>query len=285
MNKYGLVLEGGGMRGAYTAGCLKWLLEKGIEFQTASAISATAVFNAYYLTGDKAALEKLGTELMSDKNNVGIIPILTELQILGYRHMFGKLLKKEVPLDFDKLRASSTLMQFGVYSKEEQKLHWIDNHSIDQDLKYLRASCVLPVACRAVKVGKQHFMDGGIETMMPIFHAQDIGNDRFFCVTTKHSSYVRTPNGKFLSFVIKWMYHRYPKLLASIDDRVNIYYREMGTIEDLVKENKAILMRPSRLINVSRLKATKDDLVELFNLGYSDCEDRKAEIMAFFGKK
>ena len=32
MKKIGLVLEGGGMRGAYTAGVLDWLLENEIYF-------------------------------------------------------------------------------------------------------------------------------------------------------------------------------------------------------------------------------------------------------------
>ena len=284
MNKWGLVTEGGGMRGAYTAGCLKWLAEKNFEFATATSISATAVFNAYFVAHDIEALEKLGIELMSDKHNVGVLPAITELQLLGYHNMFDKLLRNVVPLYIDNIRKAKTLMQLGVYCMEDHEMIWVDNKLIDDKLRYLKASCVLPVAGRSVKIDGKHYLDGGVMTMMPIFRALELGNDRLFCITTKHESYVRTPNGKILSFFIDLMYRRYPKMRESINERVNIYYQEMDKVDELVKKGQAILMRPSRLYDVSRLKATKEDLAGLFELGYQDCENRKEEISAFFNR-
>ena len=272
------------MRAAYTAGCLKWLLENDITFDNASAISATAVLNAYFLSGDIAAVEKLGIELMSDKHNVGILPVITELQFLGYNYMFNKLIKQQVPLNIEKMRQSQTLMQFGVYCKEDHKLLWIDNQTFDNALKYLKASVILPVGGRAVKIGGKHYIDGGVMTMMPIFHALELGNDRFFCITTKHESYVRKPNSNFLSRVIDLLYARYPQMRQSIKDRVAIYYQEIDQVEELKAKKQALFMRPSVLVNVSRLSATKEDLVALFNVGYQDCVKRKAEIYAFFEK-
>jgi len=284
MVKYGLVLEGGGMRAAYTAGCLKWLLENDIKFDNASAISATAVLNAYFIAEDVAAIEKLGVELMSDKHNVGVRPFFTELQLLGYNYMFKRLLKEQTPLNIEKLRQAKTLMQFGVYCKEDHQMKWVDNESCDEDLRYLKASVVLPVGGRSVKIAGKHYLDGGVMTMMPIFHAQDLANDRFFCITTKHESYVRTPNSKLLSRVIDLLYWRYPKMRESIKQRVAIYYQEIDRVTELVAKKQAIFMRPSVLVNVSRLSATKEDLVELFNVGYQDCQKRKAEIYEFFAK-
>ena len=282
MKKYGLVMEGGGMRGAYTAGCLSWLLANNIEFDNVNAISATAVFVVYFLAKDGPALRKLGIELMSDKRNIGVIPVLTEAQMLGYRNMFKKLLRKKVVLDLEKLRHSKTLLQFGVYRKEDHQLIWVDNQMFDEELKYLWASCVLPVGGRAVKINGQHYIDGGVLSMMPIFHAEELANDRFFCITTKHESYVRTPNGKILNFFLRLFYWRYPKMLGSLDERVDIYNREKSKVQELLETKKALLMRPSKLFNVSRLSASKEDLSALFDLGYQDCEDRREEIFAFF---
>jgi predicted patatin/cPLA2 family phospholipase len=111
-----------------------------------------------------------------------------------------------------------------------------------------------------------------------------LGNDRFFFFFTKHESYVQKPNGGFLNFIIDLLYWRYPRMRKSIRGRVAIFYKEIDQVEELQKAGKAIFMRPSKLFNVSRLSATKEDLIGLFNLGYQDCEDRKAEIKAFFGK-
>ena len=50
IEKTGLVLEGGGMRGAYTAGALSWLIDQGIEFDASYGISTGAVHLTNFLT-------------------------------------------------------------------------------------------------------------------------------------------------------------------------------------------------------------------------------------------
>ena len=78
MSKIGLVLEGGGMRGAYTAGALAWLIDNNIEFKYGTGISSGAMHICSYFKKDKKALEDIGCRYMSDKRNVGIIPLLKE---------------------------------------------------------------------------------------------------------------------------------------------------------------------------------------------------------------
>ena len=42
ITKTGLILEGGGMRGVFTAGILDFFIEKGLEFDTCFGVSAGA---------------------------------------------------------------------------------------------------------------------------------------------------------------------------------------------------------------------------------------------------
>lgn len=282
--KIGLVLEGGGMRGAYTAGCLKWLIEQNLYFDHACAISATAVFLEYYITKDVVSLEKLGRGLMCDKNNIGILPILKERTILGYNYIFDQILKKITPLSVEKIKQSKTLAEIGVYDLKSDSLVWIDNQTFDEDLQFLRASCILPLAGKTVSINDRKYMDGGVLSMLPIFHSEQAGNDKFFCITTKHKSYVRKPNGWLVAKLLKLVYGKeYPKLVKNAnDDRVDIYNRELDEVERLVDLKKAIFMRPSTLSQVSRLRATEQELSGLFDRGYLDCEARKSEILDFF---
>ena len=48
--KTGLVLEGGGMRGLFTAGVIDVLMENGIQFDGAVGVSAGAAFGCNYKT-------------------------------------------------------------------------------------------------------------------------------------------------------------------------------------------------------------------------------------------
>ncbi len=284
--KYGLVLEGGGMRGAYTAGCLSWLLQNNIQFDHSCAISATAVFLVYYTSKDLDALKNLGVKLMSDPNNTGLRPFFREGTAVGYKYMFDHLLKNEAPINLDKLVNTKTKMEIGAYQMEGEKLVWVNNQMLADDMRYLKASCVLPLAGHRVKIGDYNYIDGGIKTMMPIFRSLEVENDRFFCITTKHASYVREPNGRFLAKLLAFVYRKFPNMVKDANEnRVAFYNNEMTKVDELIKDKKALLMRPSVLFNVSRLKADKEDLTALFQQGVKDCEDRKAEIFEFFGIK
>ena len=49
----GLVLEGGGMRGSYTAGVLDYFIENGLEFRDVYGVSAGALIGANFVCGQK----------------------------------------------------------------------------------------------------------------------------------------------------------------------------------------------------------------------------------------
>ena len=49
-NNRGLVLEGGGMRGIFTAGVLDFFLEKNVNFDNCLAVSAGACLGASYMS-------------------------------------------------------------------------------------------------------------------------------------------------------------------------------------------------------------------------------------------
>jgi len=282
--KIGLVLEGGGLRGAYTAGCLKWFLEHDISFDYAVAISATALHLTTFAQKNIKGLHDLSVDWVADPRNIGFKTFLREGQPVGYDFVFDYVLKKEVPIDVEKIRNSTQKIAFGVYEMDTDRQLWIENQQLDDNFRLLKASCVLPIGGRSIKFNGHKYIDGGVRSMMPIFQSVEVGMDKHLCITTKHESYIRKPNSAFVSFLISILYWRYPEMVKAIKDRVNVYYKEMGKIDELVKQGSGLLMRPSKLFNVSRLSADMKDLESLFELGYQDCESRKSEILEFVGK-
>ena len=53
-------------------------------------------------------------------------------------------------------------------------------------------------------------------------------------------------------------------------------------VQDLEKQGKALLIRPSKDCGVTRLSGSYEQLEELFNLGYQDMEDRREDLYKFF---
>lgn len=286
MNKIGLVLEGGGMRGAYTAGALSWLLEHGIEFEYGAGISSGAVYICCYYMHNEKLLKAISSQYMCDKKNVGIVPLLKEGRYVGYDYMFDHLLKDVVKFDTTELKNRKDIkVELGVFDCELGDTIFYDQETLDDDLRFLKAACTLPIAGRIVKFLNHKYLDGGIKVMIPIDQSIKAKNDKHFVITTKPEGYVRKEAKKPMVWFMKMNYLKYPKVLENYRVRAANYNKQMDTIYKLMEEDKAFLLRPSMSIPVKRFSGDPENLQKLYDLGYQDAESRKDEIFEFLGVK
>ena len=94
---------------------------------------------------------------------------------------------------------------------------------------------------------------------------------------------MRKPSSKMLLNTSKMAYHN-QALIDALKIRSDVYYEEMNLVDDLQKEGKALLLRPSKNLGVKRFSGDAEALKQLFELGKADCETRKAELLSFLGK-
>lgn len=168
MGKTGLVLEGGGMRGAYTAGVLTWLIDHEVEFDYGVGISAGAMNLCSFAMRNKQYLYDVGVIYMPDKRNVGLNPLLKERHYVGYDFMFDRLLKETIHYELDTLRQSSMEIEIGLFNLNTSKVEWVKKQELDDDLRLLKGACTLPLAGSPVPYRDGLYMDGGVTTMVPI---------------------------------------------------------------------------------------------------------------------
>lgn len=277
MEKIGLVLEGGGMRGAYTAGVLSWLIDQSIEFDYIVGISSGAMYAAMFAIQDKDMLYRASTQLAGDSRNVGFKAFLREGTPVGYNFLFDAIIDT-YHFDLEKLDQFKGLLEVGVYDIAACETIWKNQHDIAQQPDYLKAACTLPLAGRAVKIGGKKYMDGGITTMVPIQHSLDAGCVKHLVVTTKDKDFVRKPNGKGTQLALDLVYHKHKQLLTDFRARTEVYYQERSIVDDLVADDKAILLYPTVKTSVKRTGGTVDEFILLYQNAYQDCEDQKEQI-------
>lgn len=282
MNKIGLVLEGGGMRGAYTAGALTWLIDHHIELDYGVGISAGAMNLCSYAMKNKEYLYDVAVKYMPDKQNVGVTPLLKERHYVGYDFMFDDLLKNTIHYKLDALRNSKMAIEIGVFDLEAGETLWLKKEELDDDLRLLKGACTLPLAGAVVRFQNKVYMDGGVTTMVPIKRSLAHGCDKHLVIITKDEGYVRKPSGSLLLNSSRIVYRKYPGLIKALQTRSEVYYQEMDQVAKLQQEKKALLIRPSKNLGVKRFSGDKEALQQLFELGQADCEARKEEILAFF---
>ncbi|MFV0479372.1 MAG: patatin family protein [Anaerorhabdus sp.] len=281
MNKIGLVLEGGGMRGAYTAGALAWLIDNKVDLDYHVGISAGAVHVYSYLLKNKDFLHDISVKYMSDKRNVGLVPLLKEKRYVGYDYMFDDLLLKQLNFDISSLKKQDTSVEIGIYDLSKCETLFFSIEEMDNHMRMIKAACTLPVAGRIVDYSDHRFLDGGISVMIPIERSIEMKNNRHLIIITKPEGYVRKAAGKFMQSLMKFNYPKYPKLVKHYTSRHESYNRQMDLIQSLVQKEEALLVRPSQTIPVKRFSGDPENLEKLYQLGYSDMENRKEEILNF----
>lgn len=279
-NKVSLVLEGGGMRGAYTAGCLSWLIDQNLVFDEAFAISTGAVHLTSFLLKNKEALYKFPCVLLTDKNCVGIRALLKEGRYVAYDYVFDTLLEQREHFDVSPIKKHPTKIHIGLYELNKCQCEYFSNDKIQ--LKLLKAACSLPIVSKIVEEAGNKYLDGGITKMIPIEESINCGLDKHLVISTKHIGYVRKRSSKIVEFLMKLIYRKYPKMYDDYHIRAENFHHQMDIVENLVKEKKACLIRPTIKYKVKRFSGDPEALKKLYELGYRDMEAKKAEILSLF---
>lgn len=281
--KTSLVLEGGGLRGAYTAGALSWLIDQGIEFDHAYGISTGAVWLANYLMKSKENLYDYSVEGITDKRIIGLKALLRCGRIVDYDFLFDHIMIEEKGFDIAPLKKCKTKAYVGLYDLGIGKTEY---HPIQEmNIQQLKASTSLPIIGKIVNDGGKELLDGGITDMIPISRSIEDGCNRNLIITTKPGDFERKPAK---GAVVQLMKMTYPQCLNISEDyriRHLNYQKQISLIKELVEKKEAVYVYPSRSSNVTRLGGRKEDLDELFALGRSDMEARKEEIFALLKKK
>ena len=281
MERIGLVLEGGGVRGAYTSGCLAWLYDNNIHFDYSVGISSGAVYLSCFLMGRPDIAKNMSTIYACDPNMTGFGALRHCGYYVDYEMIFEKYLRGQENMSCQPLIDENPDMEVGAYDLEEGKTVWFSPKDMDPDLVLLRSTCALPVASAIVEYRGRKLLDGGITKMIPIERAVEKGCTKVMVITTKPADFVRKPASKFIRFLMKRIYKNYPQVEKDYQVRHINYYKQINMIKEMVIHEKAILMYPTETVNVNRFKGDHEQCLKLYELGYADMEKRRDEIFAF----
>lgn len=285
MERYGLVLEGGGVRGAYTAGALAWLQDNDITFDYSVGISSGALYLCCYLMKEKDIAYRTAVFHANDPKNTGLAALRKEHHYVAYKYMFNRYLRDQEHLSLKPLKDNHVNMEVGVYDLKEGKTVWMNPDDMDDTLDLIQGCCALPVASAVVDYHGRRILDGGITKMIPIERAVEVGCTKCLVITTKPADYVRKPGSPIVNWLIKRMYKECPQAAKDYEVRHINYYKQIGMINDMVEQGTALHVRPSKNIHVSRFKGDVDKCQELYDLGYRDMEERRQDILQFLGRK
>ncbi len=265
--KSGLVLEGGGMRGIYTAGVLDVFLENDISFDGIIGVSAGAVHGASFASGQKERSIRYYKKYCNDKRFMSIENWLKTGNLVDTQFCFHDIPEKLDPYDYEAFKKSNTRFFVGCSNVETGKAEYLEVKDMLKDIDYFRATASLPYVSQMVDVDGMKLLDGGCTDSIPLRAFVKMGYKRCVVVLTRPSGY-RKKEGNFL--LPDAVYHRYPEFVKALRSRYYYYNKTVEWIDRLEKENKIFVIRPSVTLPIGRTEHSVKKLQETYDIGKKD---------------
>lgn len=278
MENIGLVLEGGGMRGVYTAGVLEYFMQEDLYFPYTIGVSAGACMAASYLSRQPGRNRSVNIDFSADKRYISFRNFIKQREIFGMDFIFNEIPNKLVPFDMETFKNSSEQLVVGTTDCNTGEAVYFEKEKHSDDLlKILRASSSLPFIAPSVHYNGRFLLDGGISDPIPIKKAQLDGYQKNIVVLTKSAGYVKKPS--------KWSsifpYKKHPKIDEMLRNRYKRYNETTEFIKTEEEKGNVLVIQPSISLPVGRVETNKTRLQELYELGWNDGKQQMKKISQF----
>lgn len=260
-----LVLEGGGMRGMFSAGVFEAFMLKGLVFPYITAVSAGACNILSYMSNQPLRTRRIIENYVTDKRYFSLKNWMEKGSIFGFDFIFEDLPKTLLPFDFETYYNYPGVLQVGTTDCRSGQSVWFGKEAIGHSFLPVRASASLPFLAPIVHIGSRDLLDGALVAPIPYEKALEAGYKKFIIVLTRNSGYRKKKSVP--QILLKTWYKNYPKLWEIMQQRPELYNKQLEYVEQLEKDGKAVIIRPQIPLEIDRLDIKPDKLLGLHDHG------------------
>lgn len=279
--KKGLVLEGGAMRGLFTAGVLDVLMEHEIWPDGVIGVSAGAAFGCNMKSKQPGRALRYNKNLVNDWRYSSLRSLLTTGDYFGGDYAYHYVPRHIDYFDIDTF--SKNPMEFWVVctNVDTGKAEYKRLTEVDYDsLEYIRASASMPIAARIVTVDGKKMLDGGIADSIPLRFFQQQGYEKNLVILTQPAGYVKK-RSPLMPLMRMWL-RRHPRIVQALEDRPAMYNAELDYVKEEELKGKTLVLRPRNKLTIGHISHNPDDMQMTYDQGREVALEHLEEIKAFF---
>ena len=282
--KTGLILEGGAMRGIFSAGVMDVMMENGIRFDGIVGVSAGAAFGVNYKSGQIRRAIRYNAKYCHDKRYCGIGSLLKTGNLFNTDFCYGEVPLKLDIFDFDAFEKDPTTFYITCTDVESGKpvYHEYTGRN-DHGFDWIRASASLPLVSQIVEIDGAKLVDGGISDSIPVAYFESIGYTKNVVILTQPQNYRKEKN-RMLP-LIRMKYRKYPNLIKALENRHLMYNAELELIAKQEKRGELFVIRPDSPLPVKRAEKDPAKLKACYEIGRQTVEKELARLIAFMKAK
>lgn len=281
--KTGLVLEGGAMRGMFTAGALDVMMERGVDFDGVIGVSAGACFGCNYKSRQPERAMRYNLKYIRDPRYCGMKSLLKTGDFFGVDFCYREIPLHLDPFDSETFRNSPVefyVVCTDVHSGKAvyQKLDKGD----EEDMDWIRASASMPMMSRVVHLGGRELLDGGAADSIPLRWFQSIGYGRNVVILTQPRDFVKEKNSALP--LMRVALRKYPKLIDTMAHRHEVYNDTTAYIRAEEAAGRAFVLAPDAPLPIKRTERDPEKLRAVYDLGRKSMEQNLDAMLEFMGK-
>ena len=274
----GLVLEGGAMRGLFTAGVLDVMMESDLSFDGCVGVSAGAAFGCNIKSRQIGRVLRYNLDYCNDPRYCSIRSLMKTGDLFGAKFCYDDLPNELDPFD-NETYDSNPMAFYAVCTdvKTGKAIYPRCDRASKDTFTYIQASASMPFVSRPVSIGGMTLLDGGIADPIPLQFFQEKGYKRNVVVLTQPRDYVKSP----VPSSVRMLLLRYPKVADTMLRRHLIYKEEQELAAEAERKGEAFVICPESPLPIGRVEHDPNVIRQTYELGRSAAESRMDELKRF----
>lgn len=267
LKKTGLVLEGGAMRGMYTAGVLDVFMENSISFDGVIGVSAGAITGCSFVSGQIGRTIRYNKKYCKNKRFMSFYSWLKTGNLVETDFGYHELPERLDPYDNEAFRNSKMEFYVTCTNLETGNAEYIKMNDMFADIDYMRASASMPYVSETVEICNMKLLDGGCSDSVPVRKFMEMGYEKNVVILTRPEDYRKKPEKKGLAHIF---YRKYPKFIECLERRAAEYNKMVEDIKYLEKEGKIFVIRPKSPLEIGRMCHDPERIARAYERGRED---------------
>ena len=280
--KRGLVLEGGAMRGLWTAGITDVMMEHDVWPDGLIGVSAGAAFGCNYKSRQIGRAIRYNMRFAKDSRYSGIRSLLTTGDYFNAEFDYHIVPKQYEIYDDDAFNRNP--MEFIVVCTDVETGEAVYQPLTEANYdtyEWIRASASMPLVSKVVNIHGRKLLDGGVADSIPLAYTESIGYDRNVVVLTQPLGYQKEHNR--LMPLMRFALRRYPEMLKALDYRHIMYNKQLEYVAQAEREGRCLVIRPDTKIPIGHISHDPERMNHVYQLGRNIGKRYINQIRDFWG--
>lgn len=266
-NRYGLVMEGGAMRGLFTCGVIDAFMENGIDFDGAVGTSAGATFGCNIKSRQIGRALRYNKRFCNDKRYAGFGSLIRTGNLFNEKFCYH-----DIPFIYDlwdEKAFQENPMEFYAVSTDVETgkpVYYKLNKGDAADIRWIEASASMPLLAKIVNIDGRRLLDGGIGDSIAVRFMQKTGYNKNIVILTQPRGFVKKPNPMMPA--IRAKYHKYPAFIRAAENRHIRYNDTLRYIEEQEALGNVYAVRPPKTLDIGKMERNPDELQRVYDIGH-----------------